>query len=398
MTETQTTAAAPAEFGTWTLGPAEFEATAAKIAKINDRARRRGFTGRFELTGVEETRSYEVNGFPVEEVIIKATITGEAPRYDGWRLLATLDWDEAAGLIVRTAPGVESVNREGLTEGYCAHCGSKRHRKATYLVGHSDGRQVQVGSTCIKDFLGWSSPVVFITLDELGEEMDRAIGGGYSPVFTTETVLALAWAVVKTFGYVKADDWSRTPTKQVVCEVLDPRDQGGRALAEKMAPVVAESAEMGRKIRAFLLSDEFNGTGEYVLNMKAYAAADAATARSIGFLASAPQAWARAQEQSLIRQREVGDVVSEWVGTIGERIDVKVRIKAVAWGEDIGYGASAIYTMTDEKGRLFKWFSSRAALGEEPSKEFITLRGTVTRHSEWRGAKETVINRCKVIK
>lgn len=33
------------------LTPYEFEASQAKIAKINARARKRGFTGRYELTG-----------------------------------------------------------------------------------------------------------------------------------------------------------------------------------------------------------------------------------------------------------------------------------------------------------------------------------------------------------
>jgi hypothetical protein len=399
MTETQTSPDAPAGNGRfWYLSPVEFDATVEKVEKLNARAQRRGFTGRVELTGEREVRVREVNGFKVEEIIVKARIAGEAPSYNGWQLLASLDWDPAAGLIVRTAPGVESVDRAGLVEGWCGHCNSKRHRKATYLVAHEDGRRIQVGSTCIKDFLGWNVTPSFISASDLEDEVSSGFSDLRFPrTFSAETVLAVAWAAIKTWGYVKANEWQRTPTKVIVGSILDPFTESDRKLAREMRPVVDQAADMARAIRAFLLSDEFAGVSEYVTNLKAIAAADEVSPRNLGFLVSAPQAWARAQEQTLIRQRERAEVLSEWVGEIGQRIDIQVRVKLVNWGQDNGFGAPAIYTLVDQAGHVFKWWSTKAALGEKESDEFVSLRGTIKNHSDWRGTKETNLTRCKMI-
>ena len=62
---------------TWTLTPAEYAATVAKVAAINKRAAKRGFTGRFELSGTTVTRKAE-NG------------VGEALRSDADRRTALL--------------------------------------------------------------------------------------------------------------------------------------------------------------------------------------------------------------------------------------------------------------------------------------------------------------------
>lgn len=112
------------------LLPAEYLATVEKIAKINARARKRGFTGRLEVTG---ERTVHVNtGDPLpfpdlpmfaEVVRYETTITGEAPCYEGWEFLAALDSlttaDGASEWIVRCAPGVtdDSVDRRALRPG-----------------------------------------------------------------------------------------------------------------------------------------------------------------------------------------------------------------------------------------------------------------------------------------
>lgn len=165
---------------TWQLTDAELAATQDKMAKLNARAARRGWTGRITVTSerVEITETGE-SGLPVTKIRNEVTIDGEAPCYGGWTFLASLDFDPEAGLIVSTAPGVKSVDREGLTEGGCDHCGLDiTTRRYCYLVKHEDGRQLQVGSTCIKDFLGWSANPVFVSERQVSDELDSIVGGG----------------------------------------------------------------------------------------------------------------------------------------------------------------------------------------------------------------------------
>lgn len=380
----------------WTLTPDELEATRKRFDKINRRAARRGFAGRLELHAEQTERTYRTHGgegFEVTEIVYKVRITGEAPRYNGWSLLATLDWDPHAGLVVRTAPGVTSVDRGDLREGWCDHCQTTRHRKNTYLVGNDDGRQVQVGSTCLRDFLGWDGRPVFICPDDVAEEIGFGSFGGGPRSFTVLTVLATAWAVIKHHGYVRSRETGATV--QVVGALLDPRNEYDRKAVREYAPYIQDAAAMGELIRDFILSDEFSGHGEYVINLKAVAGAHLVTGRNLGLLVSAPQAWAKTQERTLIRERERAALVNEHYGTVKQRVELRVRITSVRAGNDNGFGAPAIYTLVSEDGHVFKWFSSQWALGETPTgEEYLALRGTVKAHGEWQGQKETVLTRC----
>ncbi|MEU3452245.1 hypothetical protein ABZ671_01180 [Micromonospora sp. NPDC006766] len=378
----------------------ELVATQDKIAKINARAEKRGFTGRLDVQAEKVTKKKtDALGFEIEEIWYETTITGDAPSYAGWKFIATLDFDAEAGLIVRTAPGVDKVDRDGLREGWCDHCRKQRHRKGTYLVRDEAGEQRQVGSTCIKDFLGWIGRPVFLSTDEVQEEVDHLLAGGgyYEKRWTIDTILAVAWAAIQAFGFVPASSYDGTPTRSVVMAVLDPnpRSERDRKLGDKLRPYVERSAEQARIIRDWLLSDDFSGDTEYVHNMKAVAGAETAGARNVGLLASAPQAWARAMERDLIRRQEAEELVNEHVGTPGERLELTVRVKSIRPIPG-GWGTTMIYTLVGDDKRVYKWFASNDALGETAG-AVHRIKGTVKKHDEYQGAKSTVLTRCKVL-
>lgn len=141
---------------TWTLTPEQYHATVEKIATINRRAQRRGFTGRLEITGVRATEKVGRYPEPVRErVIYRSTLTGRPPAYVGWQMLAAIDTlpTEAGGheFILRCAPGVDDVgiDRSHLQPGACEHCNTTRsNRRRAYLARHLATVSLkQVGST-----------------------------------------------------------------------------------------------------------------------------------------------------------------------------------------------------------------------------------------------------------
>lgn len=381
---------------TWLLTTEELHATQKKIEKINQRATRRGFTGHIEINATQTTQTTKSpSGLPVTEIAWETTITGEAPKYNGWTLLGALTWDEHAGLVVRTVPGINSVDRTNLHEGWCDHCRSRRHRINTYLVGHDDGRQLQVGSTCLKDFLGWEANPVILIEKDIKDDIDAALDStsiDRTPTYSTETVLAAAWAVVTRNGYVRSGEFNST--KELVSMLLNPRTTAEEKAAREYAPYITEAVGKADELRDFLLSDEFSGNSEYVINLKAIAAAGWVDPRNLGLLVSAPQAYARAQEQSLIRMRDAAEIRDEHYGGVGEKVEIQVRVKAVTWTSG-RYGTTTIYTLISDTGHLFKWFASRDALGEDVTEEYTTLRGTIKDHSVWQGRRETRLTRCK---
>ena len=91
---------------------------------------------------------------------------------------------------------------------------------------------------------------------------------------------------------------------------------------------------------------------------------------------------------------------SQYVGNVGDRLDLEVTfIKRFTyeipsfrgWGTDY----MAINTFKDDEGNCFIWKSTRAYFNvAEGSK--VRLRGTVKEHSEYKGTKQTMLQRCKV--
>ena len=84
---------------------------------------------------------------------VPLTLTGEAPRLAGWRFVAALTHLDGEN-VARTLPG-ETLPAVYRTRGpKCDHCKVNRRRDDTFVVGHADGRFVQVGSTCLAGLPG----------------------------------------------------------------------------------------------------------------------------------------------------------------------------------------------------------------------------------------------------
>lgn len=382
------------------LTPAEYSATVAKVANINARAEKRGWTGRVTLDAeqvtVTETDQF---GFTIEYKAYDVTLGGEAPSYNGWTFLAALDFDQHAGLITRVAPGVEfNVEREGVEPGRCDHCGVERYRRTTYVVRNDEtGEQKVVGSTCIKDFLGWSGSFAFISEKEASDEIEAGWGSYRDRDYATETVLAVAVAAIKAYGFAPASSYGQS-TKSVVQDYLSNRnDKATRELRAEVGEFVEGSAEAAKKVRAFILSDDFSGTSEYVINLKAVLGPEFVTDRNFGLVASAPQALAKFEERTLIREKEAAKP-SSWFGTEKEKVTFTGVISGVNYIES-AYGSTVLYTLRNEEtGNVVKWFASREALGDTTVVgTTVTITGTVKKHEEFRGVKSTVLTRCKKV-
>jgi hypothetical protein len=158
------------------------------VEKVNRKARRYGLS-EYELAVGEAqeqeiwrpTLFFEVDGTlePTGQyrTFYMVELVGEMPQIEGWSFVASLDYSEEAGVITRPVPGVEvdlSGHRARAAE--CDYCGTKRERSATYVLRHQDGRTQQVGSTCIKPYMGLTvSGLAWLGGDPLGELRNMAL-------------------------------------------------------------------------------------------------------------------------------------------------------------------------------------------------------------------------------
>lgn len=110
--------------------------------------------------------------------------------------------------------------------------------------------------------------------------------------------------------------------------------------------------------------------------------------------------WKSTEEiQALINRKLPRDNVSEYVGKIGERINIIATIVKVYDYEVlnyVGYGTDmkSIVTFEDENGNCLVWKKSSFFEFQEGTK--VNLVGTIKEHSEYKGIKQTLLQRCKV--
>jgi len=374
----------------------ELEMTKEKIAKINARCAKRGIPGGLNVEWREEIKKEKNSvGVEIEYLVYMTKITGISPKLPDWEFIATLDYDHNAGLIVRTYPGVNSIDRSELREGWCDHCQTDRYRKNTYVMRNTEsGEQIQVGSSCIKDFTGWEAlPYSAEKMSKDVEEMSGEFGGGARDV-STLTVLSVAWACVTEFGYVRSREIGATV--DMVRNVIDPPRKISpefKAELERLSAHADSMTDRAKELRAWILSDEFSGNSEYVLNMKAIAGAEMVSSRNYGLLVSAPQAWARFLEKSFIKAKEAKPE-SNWVGEIGERWEMSLKLETVKYIES-AYGCSTLHKFTDASGNVFSWFASSADYGDNVGDVFH-VSASIKGHSNKYGV-ETALTRVKVI-
>jgi hypothetical protein len=373
------------------LTPAEFAASEIKIAKANARAAAKGYTGNVTITGTPVTVTEKgYAGLPVTQHFIDTEITGEPPCYEGWTFVARVEFDRDSGMVVYGAPGAEPVNRDQVRPSECDHCHTSRYRKYIYIVTR-DGQQLQVGSTCISDFLGVNISPVWVSTDASDYAPDIS-GPRMEPVYDVDTVLAYAWAAIQAFGYYRTSD--PYPTKYAVLDAIDPRDKKARETADAIRPHVGDAVAHAAKVRAWILSGEFTGNSDFVSNLKGICKGEFVKIKNFGFLVYAPMAWSRAQEKEVQRKQEQDELLNEWNGAVGDKLTVTVTLKSIRPipGE---WGTTDLYTFTGDDKRVYKWFSSRT-IWTEVNDEQIVITGTVKELDEYKGKKSTVLTRCKI--
>lgn len=177
-----------------------------------------------------------VEGYNVYR-LVDIVVSGTAPKFEGWYFVAVV---ERCGdqLVCFTVPW-ETVPPEFNRFGNlcCDHCQAFRRRNKTYLIRRGEveagGLWKQVGSTCIKDFLGHSLPKGIHSLlraysSDLDNSSNNATNWGSAGIDLTH-FLAVTSMIMRHKGYVsraRAKDTRQIATADAVLGWFE-RDRRG---------------------------------------------------------------------------------------------------------------------------------------------------------------------------
>ena len=140
------------------------------------------------------------------------------------------------------------------------------------------------------------------------------------------------------------------------------------------------------------------GVVDYIYNLGVACRADNVVYKTMGLVASALVAHANhLNRQAEIVQRKKDDAgkARGWVGEVKDRVlftHMEVLYMRYVEGR---WGTSTLVAFEDPVGNLYKWFSSRS-LDDLNVGDVVSVKGTIKKHSEYKGVKETQLSRCQI--
>lgn len=337
-----------------------------------------------------------INGQNTEILFLPVEIYGPLNvSYDGWQFVATLQHLSTGENIIRhLVEDFDTPVKYHNSGSNCEHCNVKRYRKDTYLLHHTDGRFVQVGSSCIKDFLGGHSPDNILKMAAFAAEIIHFMNGSShvsnsefndDEIFHITKFLANTVAVIRNYGWVSkanARDNDLVPTSSKVIDNILYQETAINLtdFDKNKAALATEWAEN--------ISDTECNDSDYLHNIRAIARSGMVGMRTAGFAASIIPAYDRAIAKLQSPK------ISKHIGEIKSRIDLTLSLKDIFIGEST-YGIFYKYTFLDQDNNIFVWISSYDHKLEKGN--HYKINGLVKDHSEFRNQKQTILSHCKVL-
>ena len=391
-----------------------------RVAESHKRAVKLGVEGMGLVVGQTETRIHIINGIEVPRKYTEVTISGLTPKFEGWHFVASLDISEA-GTIVRSLPGVECPLEHRERGNVCDHCNTDRNRTTTYVVVHDDGRSMNVGRTCLKDFMGsdrlnpesianyFSHVLNFMGSieSEWGDSEGYGGSGSSAAVINLPFLLELTGATVSAFGWVSksmiTSGKSDGPATAELVQIFLSHNRNRASQSEKeMVATVKENwdATLGKRegeARAaieWVTSPDLAATNDYIHNIKTIGRRGWTTFKDFGFACSILTSWRMAVARDVERREQAEAVDSNHIGEVKVRAEYDLKVTGLREMSS-DFGVTILHMMEDRSGNRVKWFSSGARLDPQETGEFIRVKATVKSHGEYRGIKETLMNRIK---
>jgi hypothetical protein len=374
------------------------------LAKTNTTLEKRGFNPielvilSEEFRKLNETESYKVITFQLQ---------GTLPKLEGYKFVAKID-HLGEGNILNVSPFYEGVIPEKYRESnsYCDHCNTNRKRNSTYLIQkEDDGSFMQVGSGCVGDFSAavkgpmaldalWSLLSKLMFGEELPGEEKTYRGATYLSV---QRILEWAICIGETIGYVSKRQAEESygdliSTSDQLAYVMFPKNEQDEEFRKKVRAKVPDYEQRAQAMLSWVESfEERESLSDYEHNLLAIVNARNVEWKYRGYIASIPMAYGR----HLAKLYHKDDVTSNHVGEVGKRETFNVKfVKETGFHTDYGY--MVILTFETAEGDQLVWKTTSFDTSKAEIGNTYLLTGTVKKHSEFRGVKQTELNRCKL--
>jgi hypothetical protein len=369
------------------------------LAKINRRATKNNLPPIELILGNEETQTIkDPQGIELVNKYQHFALSTPSVKINGYSFVASIEHD-ASGNMIRKAP---AFYEKELDASYwkaapnCEHCKIERYRKDTFLLEReADKKIIQVGRQCLRDFLGHDAEAGIAgfeylrdAIDEFSEYEGDGLGGREHVPSGYELKSYLTWVAMSiriegwTSGAMAYERGINSTAGNVAGRLNDRRGEFKDRPSDKDIEVADKSFEWLKGLK---------GESDYERNLKAIEASGMVSMKAQGFAASIVRGYLKTVEQAIENEKKAD---SAWLGAAGDKIEANVTIvKPVAL--DGMYGMTTLYIMRDDTGNKIVWNSSSYHDGQTGNK--FRIKGTIKKVDDYKGEKQTVLTRCKVM-
>jgi len=336
---------------------------------------------------------------------------------NGWEFVASVEHTSKGNIFKKALSDVEIPERYRNSDPYCEHCNSNRRRKDTFIVMNREtGEFKQVGKSCLNDFthgMSASFAAYLASLKSIFEEIEeKPIGGGFwgygKSFYETNEFLNFTAETIRHYGYATSDSSESTKDRVKMffdvthgrTKYWDPEDVMKAINRMKLVgfnPKSEEAKRMTDDALAWLAQQE--ETNDYMHNLKVVTSLEFTNESRFGLLVSLFPTWNRDLEIQARKKAEAENgKASEFVGNIGDRIDVEIEsVKCLTSWESCfdGYHHTTTYIwkIVGKDENVYIWKTSAFIDCDKPP---VRIKGTVKEHKVYRDVKQTVLTRCKM--
>jgi hypothetical protein len=355
----------------------------------------------------------------------KIEVKGEPPIIrtpDGqtWKFVSRIIHASEGGNVLMNVPGEELPTAFRTATPKCEHCNTNRRRNDTYVLKNPEtGEYKQVGSSCIKDFLGhrsaneyakWAEALAMFG-SELGnlEDEDFMGGGGRGEItYGIESFMAMIRAAQEFLhqGRFLSRGWANkknqepgslgnyVSTVDAALGLYHSRDKEDQEMFRKMMSSItdeqkqelAEALDWARNLKN-APDNQVDQLSDYLWNLSVAASLPVVTRRTAGIVGSLWPAYKKAILDPM--QEQGSGPPSSSLGSKGQEVVARGELL----DEEIS-GNRNTYRLRTEDGQLVQWLSDPidAAKGDT-----INVFGEVFGYARPYGLLATTLGRARLI-
>ncbi len=347
-------------------------------------------------------------------------VVGTTPKLGGWRFAGRIQHEET-GNIFACLPGETIPEAYRHNKPACDHCKARRTRRDTFVVVHDDGRFMQVGRNCLKDFTGHADPQALAAWAEALEDFNRwasdqedpegwAEEGGARSGRGPEKISLVGFlvnvaAIMKTAGWVSrttAREFDKAATADLALYNMERLQRRERSSWREKPPVVPTAADQRQAEEALAWIRAQKGAwlegNEYRANLFYACQRDEIQIREAGLVASLLITHKKAVEADLEKQTKAKAQApnSQHFGTVGKRGEFSLTLLALR-PFDNDYGVRTLFKFADQAGNVATWWKSGAAGDVWEEGGDYRVKATVKAHEDYRGVPQTVLQRVTLV-